>query len=224
MQSQLPAYLLKGADEVYSLKEPLTRLGRTSENQIRIASEKASRNHAEILYENGSYWLRDLNSKNGSWVNNQPVKAELRQLKDGDLLRVGGIEFRFSEAELLETVTDKTLRNSAQSPVLEVNEERHEVRLGGKVVEPPLTATEWKLLQFLYVNQHRVCSRSELIRHVWLPQVADHRTIIVADYKETIETHISRLRRKLSLNTKSEKAPRLELETVKTYGYRLVLY
>lgn len=224
MPGQSSAYLLKGPDEVYTLQQPSTRLGRTAENQIQIVSEKASRNHAEILYENGSYWLKDLNSKNGSWVNNQPVKAELRQLKDGDTLRVGGVEFRFSEAELFETVTDRTSRNFDQSPVLEIDEERHQVRLGGKVLEPPLTATEWRLLQFLYKNQHRVCSRSEIIKQVWLPEVVDHRTIIVAGYKETLETHVSRLRKKLSLNRKSEKVPRLELETVKTYGYRLMLY
>lgn len=220
MQNQLAAYLLKGSDETYSLSHPLTRLGRTSENQIRIDSDKASRNHAEILYESGFYWLKDLSSKNGTWLNNQRVKAGLCKLKAGDTIRIGNTEFRFSEAEFLETVTDSPSRKPAQNPVLEMNEARHEVRIDGEVLQPPLTATEWKLLQFLYKNQHRVCSRSELIKQVWLPEVADPRIIVVADYKEAIETHISRLRQKLKQNKKE--TPRIE--AIKTFGYKLVLF
>lgn len=43
-----------------------------------------SRRHARIFIENGSAWLADLDSKNGTTVNGKPVRQTIARLRDGD--------------------------------------------------------------------------------------------------------------------------------------------
>ena len=63
---------------------------------IVINDEKVSRKHAEIgLYGPGAYVLRDLASTNGTWVNGRPVGEKIK-LANGNLIRVGDTQIRFS--------------------------------------------------------------------------------------------------------------------------------
>jgi hypothetical protein len=80
-----------GATE-FSL-EPLTFIGRTPENQIRLNKPAVSRRHAQIAQSEGGYVLRDLNSENGTYVNGEKVKD--RPLADGDRVQIGTVRFVF---------------------------------------------------------------------------------------------------------------------------------
>jgi hypothetical protein len=80
-----------GASE-FSL-EPLTFIGRTPENQIRLNKPAVSRRHAQIAQSEGGYVLRDLNSENGTYVNGEKVKD--RPLADGDRVQIGTVRFVF---------------------------------------------------------------------------------------------------------------------------------
>ncbi len=82
-------------------------IGRTPENDIALPSDSnISRAHALIELredENGDeeFWLVDLRSSNGTFLNNERVSPE-KPLKSGDLLNIGGasvIEFRIVEEE-----------------------------------------------------------------------------------------------------------------------------
>lgn len=66
---------------------------------IVIHSEFISRVHAAILYKNGKFYLRDLHSKNGSFLNGEALdpKCNSRELMDGDKLRFNHVEFLFCE-------------------------------------------------------------------------------------------------------------------------------
>ena len=49
-----------------------------------------SRQHAEIVYENGAYYVRDLKSTNGSWLNTERLAPLQRYpIEAGDQLRLG---------------------------------------------------------------------------------------------------------------------------------------
>ena len=70
-------------------------LGRSSENTIKIASEKASRRHATIHAQDaGDYWLIDLGSINGTLLNGRRISLPTR-LNDGDQICIAGQEFVF---------------------------------------------------------------------------------------------------------------------------------
>jgi hypothetical protein len=73
--------------------EPLTFIGRTPENQIRLNKPAVSRRHAQIAQSEGGYVLRDLNSENGTYVNGERVKE--KPLGDGDRVQIGTVRFVF---------------------------------------------------------------------------------------------------------------------------------
>ena len=49
-------------------------MGRASTNQIVIDDERASRTHAEVFYTEGNWVIRDLDSRNGTIVNNEAIQ------------------------------------------------------------------------------------------------------------------------------------------------------
>ncbi|POX62827.1 FHA domain-containing protein [Streptomyces sp. Ru62] len=82
---------------------PLT-FGRKSDNDVVIVSVSASRLHAEIVTENGTYVLHDRGSRNGTYVNEQRVIRH--ELTPGDTIRIGDESFLFETQEAVETVMD----------------------------------------------------------------------------------------------------------------------
>jgi HD-GYP domain-containing protein (c-di-GMP phosphodiesterase class II) len=68
-------------------------LGRGEDVDIQILDSGLSRRHCCIEKKGDNYFVSDLSSTNGTWVNNQQI--ERCQLKPGDRLRVGVVEFEF---------------------------------------------------------------------------------------------------------------------------------
>ena len=68
--------------------EPVT-IGRSSEASIVIPSEKASRVHCAIRQWDEDFVIKDLKSRNGTYVNDQRVETAV--LHVGDTIRIGAI-------------------------------------------------------------------------------------------------------------------------------------
>ena len=68
-------------------------LGRDASNRIPISDVSVSRRHCAIMAERGQYVIRDLDSRNGTFVNELPVRE--RVLEDGDQIRIGESVFLF---------------------------------------------------------------------------------------------------------------------------------
>lgn len=79
-----------------------TRLGRGAECTLMLSDALCSRVHAVVSYEEPAWWVRDAQSRNGTFVNGQRV--EQATLGDGHRLRVGATEFVFHECEQPPTV------------------------------------------------------------------------------------------------------------------------
>lgn len=91
---------------------------------------------------------------------------------------------------------------------MEVDVQRHEVRLKGKIVE--LTPKEFELLKLLIESKGKVLSREDLLECVWgLDKSCDIDT-------RTVDQHISRLRTKLNVE-------KHRIATVTNYGYQFRL-
>jgi predicted component of type VI protein secretion system len=69
-------------------------LGRISDNVIQIEDASVSSHHAEIIATGKQYILKDLDSTNGTRVNDQPFTQGT--LRDGDHIRFGKIESRYA--------------------------------------------------------------------------------------------------------------------------------
>src|SRR5260370_24710708 len=50
------------------------RIGRQAGNQIVMRDNRTSRVHAEIVLENGEYWIEDLKSLHGTFVNGPKIQ------------------------------------------------------------------------------------------------------------------------------------------------------
>jgi EAL domain-containing protein (putative c-di-GMP-specific phosphodiesterase class I) len=77
------------------------RVGRLHGLSLYLDSDSVSKEHAEIDLRDGQLWVRDLGSKNGSFVNSERV-GEAR-LREGDILHFAHVEFRVGRQELDET-------------------------------------------------------------------------------------------------------------------------
>jgi pSer/pThr/pTyr-binding forkhead associated (FHA) protein len=91
------SWKLVSGEEQHTLESPGTvKVGRDRDNDIHVNREKISRVHAEIRINPESVQLVDLNSTNGTYVNdvrlspNEPVS-----LQDGDIIRLGDTVFKF---------------------------------------------------------------------------------------------------------------------------------
>lgn len=79
--------------EYYVLKGPV-KIGRSSKNDIVIKDNFVSKKHLEISETNGVYFIEDLNSANGTYLNGERVD-EIIELQNGDRIGVGFIQFLF---------------------------------------------------------------------------------------------------------------------------------
>ena len=69
-------------------------IGRSPDADVRIEDRYASGVHARVYSRGASYYVEDMNSTNGTYLNGALLKGEA-ELKDLDELRIGGTEFRF---------------------------------------------------------------------------------------------------------------------------------
>lgn len=77
------------------LTKTASRIGRRQDNDIVFSNDSVSGHHAEIhLGRDGSFTITDLNSGNGVLVNGKRVTQS--SLRDGDIIELGEVGFRFS--------------------------------------------------------------------------------------------------------------------------------
>jgi adenylate cyclase len=73
-------------------------IGRSQDATICLTDAGVSRQHAAIRRDGGNYWLTDLGSSNGSFVNDLALTSA-RALRNGDHLRFGSSAFHFFQSE-----------------------------------------------------------------------------------------------------------------------------
>src|SRR5689334_16848159 len=62
--------------------------GRTSQSDLQLDDPSVSRRHCQITFEHGVLRVRDLQSANGTYINERPVTEGTARA--GDLIRMGG--------------------------------------------------------------------------------------------------------------------------------------
>lgn len=210
------AYLIDVSGQIYPLALDSVGIGRAKDNEIVLLSSMVSRYHAEVSYADGFFWLRDLNSKNGTWVNRQMVTEPVR-LTEKDTINIGNFQLTFwvnlDNAETISNYGQAASADKPETPFLDIDTAAMLVRINGVVLEPPLSPLEWRLLAFLYENKGQVCTRDQIIENVY--QTDDPSNI---PFDSAIETLVSRLRKRLQLTDPSQ-LPRLR--TVRGVGYKL---
>ena len=92
MEVQLKVLVGSSAGQTIKVPGPKFYIGRSEDCQLRPRSDLISRHHCAIVVEGDYVAVRDFGSKNGTYVNDERVSSE-RELKPGDQLKVGPLEF-----------------------------------------------------------------------------------------------------------------------------------
>lgn len=183
------------------LVDDVTTLGRAASCQVVIDNDFASRRHAQIVRREDVYWLRDLDSKNGTLLDNERVTAET-PLADGAEIRIGAVALRFVDPAATRTQPDLAVSLAR----LRVDASARQVWLHGQLLTPPLTTKQFDLLLYLYQRTGEAVSKDELAAAVW----PEDQSEAVYDYQ--IDKMVSRVRERIGKEW---------IETVWGFGYRL---
>lgn len=87
----------QSAGTTFALTQPL-EVGRSQELGIVLEDGEVSRRHARISPSSGSVVVEDLGSRNGSFVNEQPIDGP-REIRPGDRVRIGLTVFELRSAQ-----------------------------------------------------------------------------------------------------------------------------
>ncbi|MFO0884621.1 MAG: FHA domain-containing protein [Pirellulales bacterium] len=95
MQVRLKVTQGSKAGSEIKIPAPKCLIGRSDECHLRPQSEAISRRHCVIITTESEVAVRDLGSRNGTFVNDERINEEAVLLQ-GDILRVGPLEFEVS--------------------------------------------------------------------------------------------------------------------------------
>jgi len=185
---------------------PVT-LGRAQDCEVVLPERQISRYHARIEQDRAGYLIRDLGSKNGTYVNGDSVKGQPYRLHDGDEIQLANVlRLGFVAGEATLPLTDVGLLHPDR---LEVNVAARQVCLGRAILDPPLSPAQFALLTLLTKTEGAVVTRDDVIGEVW-PDAVDGVT------DQALDALVYRLRERLAdLDTEHE-----YVVTVRGHGFR----
>jgi hypothetical protein len=184
-------------------------LGRGDDCDVAIPDRQISRHHLRVYRREGVPILKDMGSKNGTWVNGQAVDGEI-ELSDGDVIQVALV------LQVVFVASDSTVPLTldgglAQAGRLHIDPRAHKVWIGETEIDPPLSVHQYRLLELLYLRSGAVVSREEVVESVW-PGVS---TDGVSE--QAIDALVRRLRDRLAEVDKEWDY----IVTVRGHGFRL---
>lgn len=184
-------------------------LGRGDDCDIVLAERQISRQHLRIFRQNDVYYVEDLDSRNGTWLNGQQIKGTHR-LYDNDEVQVAlAIRLTFIG-------TGATAPLPFEVPLslggrLRLDREARRVFIGDTEIDPPLSPPQYRLLELLYTNAGRICTRDTVVETVWPDAVGEGVS------EQAIDALVRRLRDRLA-----EIDPGWQyIVTVRGHGFRL---
>jgi len=191
----------------WGLDRPETIIGRQEDSDIVLDNRQISRQHARIVRDRDGYVLMDLHSKNGTFVNGEPLTAECR-LTDGDEIQFA-LVFRLGFVDAGATVPLYFEGSSRKG--LRLDKETRMVYIDERPLDPPLSPAQFRLLELLLDHRDRVIERDEVVRAVWPDAVEEGIS------EQAIDALVRRLRERLAeLDPGSQ-----YVVTVRGHGFRL---
>jgi len=185
-------------------------IGRGASCELVLPERQVSREHIRIYREDEKYFLSDLNSKNGTWVNGEQVKGATVELRDGDEVSIAlAVRMTYVASE-----STAPLTNADRPPskgILRLDRESRRVFICEEEVDPPLSLPQYRLLELLYDGDGRVCTRDEVIEAVWPDAIGDGVS------EQAIDALVRRLRDRLAESDGDTQF----VVTVRGHGFRL---
>jgi hypothetical protein len=185
-------------------------IGREADSDIQIDERQVSRRHAEITYSHQAYRIRDLGSKNGTFLNGQAMSQEPQPVRNGDEI---GIALCAKLTFVAEDATAPAVLLSRREAGLSMDLAARRVWVIGQEINPPLSLAQYNLLELLYKNAGNVVSRDDVVTVVWSEEEAEGVS------EQAIDALARRLRERIAETDPDNKY----VETVRGHGFRLNL-
>ncbi len=189
-------------------------VGRDESCQVVIQNRQVSRYHARFINLPQGVQLEDLGSKNGTHINGREV-VEPVMLQDGDVIQIAYAQqfiYLSSDSTLpLEMPMENPAEAISSSRLLRLEKRSRRVWIGDEELLPPLSVSQYQLLELLSDNPGRVVSRAELIEEVWGQEDA------VGVSEQALDALIRRLRDRLAAINPEHAF----LVTIRGHGLRL---
>ncbi|MEM9566372.1 MAG: FHA domain-containing protein [Actinomycetota bacterium] len=184
----MPARLQRLADgHVHPLDRDRTIIGRHESNPLHLPLSAISRAHAEIERTIHGYRIRDLGSRNGTYLNGDRIDGEARPLRDGDEIVLAGVEtLRF-----LDPLATPMAPAIGRLTGIWIDRETRAVWVDAQPVEPPLSERQQALLELLAERVGSLVSRQEIVEWVWADVAAEGVSA------EAIDALVKRLRARI---------------------------
>lgn len=190
-------------------------LGREEGNDIVLPERDISRHHASFYrISQDHYEIEDMNSRNGTWVNGIRIEGR-RRLFDGDEVHIAlKVLIKFfgygSTIPRMEEVPD-IIPSSTFKGRLRIDTEARRIFILNNEIDPPLSLPQYRLIELLYLNSSRVCTRDEVVETVWPEAMGEGVS------EQAIDALVRRLRDRLA-----EIDPEHQyVVTVRGHGFRL---
>jgi len=182
-------------------------IGRGTDCDIVLPERQVSRHHAQIERDKGGYLLRDLGSKNRTYVNGQEMDDKPYRLKDGDEIQIAlCIKMGFVGA-------DATLPLELTGPNrgLRIDRAARKVFIGGHELPPPLSLAQYRLLALQLDHEDEDVSRDTIVATVWPEEEA------FGISEQAIDALVRRLRDRITAIDPDH----TYIVTVRGHGFRL---
>ncbi len=155
--AKLTVYVDNQASRVYRITDKIM-IGRDASNDIQVIDVKVSRRHSCVEKRKGYHILKDLGSRNGTFLNDVQIKES--ELNPGDRIRVGDTEIVFAEEPLLDAQEEIGLENLDEDSSSQMKILDHTFEISGlaklaeeKATKPRLKQTLEKLTTLFEVGQ-----------------------------------------------------------------------
>jgi pSer/pThr/pTyr-binding forkhead associated (FHA) protein len=161
------------AGQRWTIQGETLLIGRGTECDLVLPERQVSRQHIKIKLVDDQYIIEDLASKNGTWVNGQPLKGE-RMLKDGDEIQIAlAVKLAFVESEATAPLTVDEVPTGMGTGRLRLDRDSRRVFIADKEIDPPLSLPQYRLLELLSDANGGVCTRDHVIEAVWPEAVGE---------------------------------------------------
>ncbi len=181
-------------------------IGRSEECDISLPDRQVSRYHARVTWQGDGYEVEDLGSKNGTHVNGQEV-SEPTRLHDGDEIQIA---LRFKLA-FVDAGATAPLTFDNENTGLRLDPETRQVWVNGKIIDPPLSLHQFRLLEALWNSGGGVITRDHIITAVW-PEASSEGVS-----EQAIDALVRRLRERIAEIDEEFRY----VVTVRGHGFRL---
>jgi hypothetical protein len=198
------------AGQRWTIREDEIVIGRGGECDLVLPERQVSREHVRVFRSGANYYLEDLDSKNGTWVNGKQVKSTTIPLRDGDEIHLAlVVKITFVGSEATAPLQIGELPSTLGR--LQINHDSRRVFINRIEVDPPLSLPQYRLLELLYDGAGAVRTRDEVIAAVWPDAVGEGVS------EQAIDALVRRLRDRLA-----EIDPEYQyIVTVRGHGFRL---